>query len=146
VVRLRSVRVAEEAVSADFVSVHVLGEALRSALPARGCLVEDAYIPALRRGAAIHTFGYQGEVRDVGDLGAYLEANLSWLSALGQEGWIHPSARVAPRVRVTRSVVGEGARVAGDGDVDRVVVWPGAVAVAPIAQAIVTPEAVVPVP
>jgi mannose-1-phosphate guanylyltransferase len=143
VVRLRGEAIAAEAGSADFVGVHVIGDDLRGQAPARGCLVGDLYIPALRRGARIQSFEYDGAVLDVGNLRTYLEANLAWLGARLAGGWVHPRASIAPSVRVLSSVVGEGAAVGGDGALERTVVWPGARASAPLAHAIVTPNGIV---
>jgi mannose-1-phosphate guanylyltransferase len=138
VVRMRRERVAAEARSADFLGVHVIGQELRDAAPERGCLVGDVYIPALRRGAWIDGVAYDGPVFDVGDLRTYAEANAAWLGLRGTNAWVHPTARVAPGVRVVRSVVGAGAVVDGEGTLERTVVWPGARATAPHADAVVT--------
>jgi mannose-1-phosphate guanylyltransferase len=143
IVRLREERVAREVASADFASVHVLGDDLRAHAPPRGCLVGDLYIPAMRRGAGLHSFEYQGPVLDVGNLQTYLEANLAWLGAQRIERWIHPSVSVSGAARVLRAVVGEGATLGGRGTIERTVVWPGGAAVAPLTDAVVTPDRVV---
>jgi mannose-1-phosphate guanylyltransferase len=139
VVRMRSERVADEARSADFLAVAVVGESLRETAPARGCLAADVYIPALRRGALIQSVAYDGRWLDVGDVAGYLEANIAWLDAEGFPFWRHPAARVSTGVELARSIVGEGAEVRGAGPLTRTVVWPAAIAVAPLAGAVVGP-------
>lgn len=142
IVRLRRASFGEEASGGEFVGVHVVGAALE--LPASGCLVGDVYIPALGAGLELRVQYTEQSFVDVGSLRAYLEANLDWLGA--RPAWIGPSARVAPSVRVERSVVGEGAEIVGEGALQRVVVWPGARARAPLADAVVTPSCTVSAP
>jgi hypothetical protein len=60
------------------------------------------------------------------------------LRALGAPSYLGDGAVIAPGVRSVESVVGAGARVDGEGDLRRVVVWPGARARAPLADAVVT--------
>jgi mannose-1-phosphate guanylyltransferase len=143
VVRLRRESIGNEAHGGEFVGVHVLGEALRGALPARGCLVGDVYIPALKAGATLGVHAFEGAFFDVGTLGGYVEANRAWLVARGAPSWAGEGARIQPGIVLDESVVGEGATVSGHGRVVRAVIWPGAVAVAPIADAVVTTEGVV---
>jgi mannose-1-phosphate guanylyltransferase len=143
VVRIRQVRVADEAFGGDFLGVHVLGAALRSRLPARGCLVGDVYIPALRSGAALRVLLHSGSFFDIGTLERYLEANLDWLAARGAPHWVAAGSKVEPGVTLTRALVGEGARVLGSGVMARCVVWPRATATAPERDAVVTPGGVV---
>ena len=146
VVRLRRERFAAEAdeeSGAEFVGVHVIGEGLRADLPERGCLVSDVYLPALRRGARLESFRWDAPFFDIGSVERYLEANLAWLTRRALASWKGPRAAVADGVTLDRSVVGEGATVAGQGSLERCVVWPGAAAEAPLADAVVIPGAVV---
>ncbi len=143
VVRLRQERVAEEASGGEFLGIHVLGEGLRARLPPRGCLVGDVYIPAMMGGADLRTLIHPSSFFDVGTLRAYLDANLSWLAGRGLASWVGPTARVAAGTALHGTVVGEGASVTGVGTLERCVVWPGAVARAPLADAIVAGEQVV---
>lgn len=138
VVRLRAERVGVEARGGDFLGVHVIGPALRFALPGEGCLVGDAYLPALRRGARLASFAVEAPWHDVGTLAAYLRANARWLEERGEPAFVAETARVAAGVRCAGSVVGEGATIEGEGELARCVVWPGARAVAPLADAVVT--------
>jgi mannose-1-phosphate guanylyltransferase len=143
IVRLRRESVGNEAHGGEFVGVHILGEALRRALPARGCLVGDVYIPALKAGATLGAHPFEGAFFDVGTLGGYLEANRAWLAARAVSSWTADGARVPSGIVLEESVVGAGATLSGHGRVVRAVIWPGAVAVAPISDAIVTTEGVV---
>lgn len=143
VVRLRQESVAEETSGGEFLGIHVLGEGLRARLPAHGCLVGDVYIPAMVEGAALRTVLHRSAFFDVGTLRAYLDANLAWLARRGVACWVGPTARVAAGVALQGVVVGEGASVTGGGSLERCVVWPGAVADAPLVDAIVAGERVV---
>jgi mannose-1-phosphate guanylyltransferase len=143
VVRLRQERIAEEARGGDFLGIHVVGSALRARLPERGCLVADLYIPALRGGALLRAFLHGGPFFDVGTVEGYLDANLAWLEATGIERWVAPGARVDSGVSLERTVVCAGASVLGSGTLERCVVWPGATAVTPLADAVVAAEHVV---
>ena len=143
VVRLRRESVGPEVRSADFACVHVLGGALRSRLPERGCLVGDVYIPALRRGATLRAVEHRGSWHDVGSIGAYIDGNLEWLRARGVASWRGPGASVDAGVTLDRTLVMAGARVEGAGAVVRCVVWDGAVARAPLANAVVLPGGVI---
>jgi mannose-1-phosphate guanylyltransferase len=138
VVRLRGQRFGREARGGDFVGVQVVGPAMRAGLPVEGCLVGDAYLPALREGARIDARELAGAWDDVGSLDAYLEANAAWLRRAAVSCHVGPGARVDPEVDVTGSVIGAGARVTGRGRLARCVVWPGASARAPLADAVVT--------
>jgi mannose-1-phosphate guanylyltransferase len=138
IVRLRDQRSAPEALGADFLGVHVLGDRLRRSLPRSGCLVGDVYIPALLRGATLRGWAHASPTYDIGTLEGYLEANLAWLAPSGAAFWCGPGAEAAPTVTLDRVVLGEEAKAIGDGRLERSVVWPGAVAAAPLSDAIVT--------
>lgn len=142
IVRLRSERAPSESVEAEieggyFIGVHMFGARLRARLPARGCLVGDAYLPALRRGERLHAFRYEGPFFDVGTLEQYLRANLAWLDRHALPAFHGAGASIDSRVTLERSIVGENATVGGAGALTRCVVWPGAHAMAPLADAIV---------
>jgi len=141
VVRLRTVRVAEEHEGGFFTGIHTLSRQLVAALPSEGCLVGDVYIPALLRGEMITAFASRQPFTDLGTPDTYLSANLAWLG--DRSAFRGEHASVAPSVRLKRSVVGQGASVAGVGDLVDCVVWPGASAHAPLRRCIVTPRDVV---
>jgi mannose-1-phosphate guanylyltransferase len=143
VVRLRDQAVAGETSGADFLSVHVVGRALRSNLPTVGCLVADVYIPAIRRGATLRVVSYDGPFFDIGSPRTYLDANLAWLAP--RAAWLGAGAAVAPGVTLDRALVGAGAVVRGHGRLERCVIWPGASAVAPLRDCIVTADVTVPI-
>jgi mannose-1-phosphate guanylyltransferase len=139
VVRLRAESVATEVRSADFAGVHVIGAALRAGLPERGCLVGDVYIPALRAGAVLRTVEHHGAWHDIGNVAAYLEANLAWLRARSSKSWIGAGARLDAGVLLEDAIVGPGATVTGEGLLVNCVVWPGATALAPAHDAVFAP-------
>ena len=143
VVRLRRETIAAgEIRSADFLGIHVLGARLRGALPAEGDLVGDVYLPALRRGVTLGVFEHAGAWWDIGTIESYRLANAAWLDGRGLRSYVAPTARVSGATLVA-SIVGEGATVEGSGALERCIVWPGAHARAPLADAIVAPAGVV---
>jgi len=147
IVRMRSERAAGVPPEAEieggyFIGVHVLGARLRSRLPARGCLVGDVYLPVLRQAEVLRAVRYEGPFFDVGSLQAYLEANLAWLDRRALGAFRGRGASIDPRATLERSVIGAGAVVRGRGALTRCVVWPGARATAPIADAIVLDDLV----
>jgi mannose-1-phosphate guanylyltransferase len=127
----------DEVQAAEFVGVHVVGPALRAELPERGCLVGDVYLPALRRGARLASFVGSGPFWDFGTVADYLAANRAWLATRGLASFVGPGTAIAPGIDMEGSVVGAGARVTGAGALERVVVWPGELALAPLADAVV---------
>lgn len=144
VVRLRGELFGAEESGADYVGVAALGARSLAQLPERGCLIGDVALPLLRSGRAVQTRPIAGEWTDAGDPSSYLAANLRWLAAhASQDGsWLGPGVRVGPAVRLSNSVVGAGAELRGEGPIARCVVWPGAVASAPLHDAVVTPTTV----
>ena len=103
-----------------------------------GGVVEDVLLPAMARGEIVQSFSFTGPWHDIGTLESYLAANLAWLDARALSCWIAPGATVAPSVTLRRTVVGEGATVAGEGTLDGCIVWPGAHARAPLRDQVVT--------
>lgn len=141
-VRLRGERFGTETRSADYIGVLTLGSLALEALPEVGCLFDDLALPALRRGEHfVETVETNEPWSDIGTPAAYLALNVEWLE--GRDAFVGEGARVAPGVELRSCVVGSGARVNGAGPVERVVVWPNAVATAPLSDAIVTPTRVV---
>lgn len=146
VVRLRGETFAPgEVRGAEFVGVHLLGAPLREGLPREGCLVGDVYIPRGRAGARLMSLVHRGAFVDIGSVASYAAANFAWLRARGAGPFV--AGEVGPDVALGDAVVvGAAARVEGEGAFDRVVVWPGARARAPLTDAIVTPRGVVRIP
>ena len=124
-----------------FSGIQILGAGLREGLPQQGCLVGDVYLPALRRGATLEAFVIDG-FSDIGSVASYVEANRAWLRQRGLAAWRAPDARVGAGVRMSASLVGSGAEVAGEGLCDGCIVWPGARVDVPLRNAIVAPEGV----
>ena len=145
IVRLRRESVAHEDSGGEFLGVSVLGAVMRAALPARGCLVGDALIPALRAGALLVPHLHEGGFVEIGTPRSYLEANLAWLRTRGLAHWAGEGARVDGSVVLDQVVLGAGASASGAGSLVRCVVWPGARAVAPLRDAVVTHSRVVPI-
>ncbi len=151
IVRLRGETTGEgEVRGGAFLGIHVVGEPVRARLPAEGCLVGDAYLPALRKGATLRAFDVDElEWHDIGTLGDYAAACFAWLARREPStggSFVDEGARVASGAQLLRSILGRGARVDGDGVVERCVVWPGATAVAPCTSAVVTPWGAYPLP
>ena len=132
VVRLRGETFADgEASGGEFTGIHVVSARLRVALPEKGCIVGDVYMPWLRTGRDVLRVVHARSFRDIGSVAGYLHGNVMWLRERGTDTFIGDGARVAPGVTVTESVIGAGARVEGEGLFACCVVWPGVVATAP---------------
>lgn len=154
VVRLRASSAAKESRGGDYAGVAVLSASCVASLPPRGCLVGDAWIPFLIGGGAsavdgvavaaapLVAWSYDGPFRDVGSLAEYLEANLEAARSAGG-AIVDPTATVARGVTLDGVVIGAGARIDGEGALQRVVVWPGARASGPLTDAVVTSRGVV---
>jgi mannose-1-phosphate guanylyltransferase len=148
IVRLRGQVFGDEQSGGDYVGAAALGARCLATLPAMGCLVGDWALPELARGGRIDTVACDGEWLDIGSLETYRDANWRWLErALDQNvpgthgarsSFVGAGARVSPEVTLEGSLVGAGAEVKGHGAVARSVIWPGAVAHAPLEDAIVT--------
>jgi mannose-1-phosphate guanylyltransferase len=120
-----------------FTGVHVLDPSLLDRLPdGASDIVRDLYAPLIDEGEGVLGLRVRGAWYDLGGPSLYLRSQLSMLSS-GFRGvrrgpLIHPTARVHPRARVARSVIGpkavvdEGAEVAGSVLWDRVRVGMGA--------------------
>lgn len=141
VVRLRRETVrGGESTCGWFLGIHVVGAELRATAPKEGCLVGDLYLPALRRGISLGVQVTTAETLDVGGLPSYLAAHARWLARKNRDAFVGAGAQVDPTVALRRAVVGAGARVSGHGTLEDVVVWPGAVAHAPLERAVVLPD------
>lgn len=138
VVRLRGRMFGDEARGGDFLGIQAIGEELAARLPAQGCLVGDGYLPALDRGEQIAAIDAAGPWDDLGTVAAYLAANARWLARRGVPSFTGPGVRVAASVELVGTVIGARAAVEGAGQLQRCVVWPGARAVAPLSDAVVT--------
>lgn len=143
VVRLRGRVFGEERRGGDFLGVSVFSPALRATLPREGCLVGDVALPLLAQGGRIASFVFDGEWHDIGTPQALLDANLAWLSREGRDAHRAASSRIADGISLDQAVVSAGASVTGEGSLHRVLVLPGARAVAPLEDAVVGATAVV---
>jgi mannose-1-phosphate guanylyltransferase len=143
VVRLRGERFGDELEGGDYVCTLGIGEQALRGLPETGCLIGDVALPLARSGGPLLTMRVEGELVEPGDSpAAYLAGNLGWLARRGQREFVAPGAHVSRGVELRDAIVGRGASVQGRGALDRVVVWPGAVVRAPLADAVVTTRGV----
>ncbi len=144
-IRLETSRPGESS-SADFLGVYVVGAALRPRFPPAGDVVSEVFLPAIRDGECLSVFVTDVPFLDIGTPRAYLDANARWLAHRGRSAWVGEGAVVDAAVTLEGAIVGAGARVRGEGRLERCVVWPGAEAYAPLADAVVASEGVVRVP
>ncbi len=137
VVRLRKETFADGEIAAgEFTGVHVVSPIVRATLPKKGCVVGDVYMPRLRGKAADLYVYHARDYVDVGSIEGYIRANVAWLGA--RTSFVADGAYVAEGVTLDRVVVGANARVEGAGVVSRCVVWPNAIARAPLEGIVIT--------
>ncbi|MEM7608788.1 MAG: NDP-sugar synthase [Myxococcota bacterium] len=105
-----------------FTGIQVISREGLRAMPERGCSVRTAYRRWVDEGRAVHAFVAKGGFRDVGTPADYLQGHLDHYDAAQA---VHPSARIDPRAKLTRTWVGAGASVGPVKLVD-CVVWDGA--------------------
>jgi len=142
IVRLRQRSIGKEVSGGAYVGILALGADAVDVLPTRGCLIGDVAIPWMEQGARIVGIAHDSPWSDVGSLRAYVDENIRWLRQGGHGAhWIGPAATVASTVELRSVVVGAGATIGGTGLLERVIVWPHAHCAAPLANAVVTPEA-----
>ena len=148
VVRLRKTSSGPEEHGGDFLGISVLSNACLNALPRLGCLVGDAWIPAMLRGDYIHGWYTDAHTADVGNIQDYAKENFRWLASqvtpttgLFRGSYIGVGATVD---RATNSIVGAGARVRGS--VNNSIVWPTMEVDGPLDGVIVGPGFRVPIP
>ncbi len=140
VVRLRGERFGTEVRGGDYVGVLTLGAELRDSLPEQGCLFGDVALPLLRAGGVITSAAVSGHWTDAGDPSSLLAANWAWLAARGLPAFLAEGVERPATVELRQSVVGAGARILGQGVIERCVVCPGATVNAPLQDAIVAPS------
>jgi mannose-1-phosphate guanylyltransferase len=140
VVRLRGERFGSETQGGDYVGVLALGERTLASLPERGCVFGDAALPRLRAGGRVQSVPVTAAWTDAGDPASLLRANLAWLAARGLDSFVAAGAEVDARVELSGSAIGAGARVTGQGRLERCVVCPGATVTAPLCDVIVAPS------
>jgi NDP-sugar pyrophosphorylase family protein len=111
-----------------FTGVHILDPALLDRLP-RGPsdTVRHLYAPLIAEGRPPLGMRMRGPWYDLGSPSLYLASHQSLLASrfrgARRGSVIHPEARVDPRARVVRSVVGRGAVIAGGAEVRGSVLW-----------------------
>lgn len=155
-----------------FTGVHVVSPALAARLPGGvSCIVRQGYVPALQGGAPIAGVRYDGYFQEHSTPARYLAGNIALLRGTahlqdppGELRGISVDAQIGVDVEIAEpcrigagALVGDGARVGPDvvvgrrarvlpgAQLERVVVWPEAVAGGVVKDAIVTPRGVFPV-
>ena len=111
-----------------FTGVHILDPALLDRLPpGPSDTVRQLYAPLIAEGRPPLGMRMRGPWYDLGSPSLYLASHQSLLASrfrgARRGSVIHPEARVDPRARVVRSVVGRGAVIAGGAEVRGSVLW-----------------------
>jgi NDP-sugar pyrophosphorylase family protein len=111
-----------------FTGVHILDPALLDRLPpGPSDTVRDLYAPLIAEGRPPVGMRVRGPWYDLGSPSLYLASQQSLLASrfrgARRRSVIHPEARVHPRARVVRSVVGRGAVVENGAEVRGSVLW-----------------------
>jgi mannose-1-phosphate guanylyltransferase len=111
-----------------FTGVHILEPALLDRLPPGvSDTVRQLYIPLVAEGRPPLGVRVRGPWYDLGSPSLYLASQQSLLASrfrgLRRGSVIHPEARVHPRARVVRSVVGKGSVIAEGAEVRGSVLW-----------------------
>ncbi len=145
VVRLRGQQFGEQHSEANYVGVAVLPRGFVETLPRRGCLVADGLIPWLAGGKRVNTYEYNGHWSDGGTIEHYLAQNLEWLRRQpnAADSYAGPNSHCGSQVTLSLTVLGDGARVSGAGELRGCVVWPGATVDAPLRDAVVLSDGVI---
>jgi len=112
-----------------FIGVQALDPSLLDALPrGRSETARDLWAPLLRAGAYVRGVRVRTPWYDLSSPPLYLASQLSLLRRgfRGARGrLVAPTARIDPRARVTRSVIGDGARIEAGAVVQDSVLWEG---------------------
>lgn len=142
VVRLRGRTFGREVAGASYVGLMALGSRTLDELPGQGCYIGDYALPLLARGGRVATVDYPGRVYVLGDdVESYVAENLKWISrSAPSDSWLGAGVMLAPNVTIEGSLIGAGARIEGEGRVQRCLVFPGATAHAPLRGRIVLPS------
>jgi NDP-sugar pyrophosphorylase family protein len=111
-----------------FTGVHLVDPALLARLPpGPSDTVRDLYAPLVAEGRPPLGVRLRGPWYDLGSPSLYLASQRSLLASrfrgIRRGSVIHPEARVHPRARVVRSVVGKGARIGEGAEVRGSVLW-----------------------
>jgi mannose-1-phosphate guanylyltransferase len=138
-----------------FTGVHVLDPRAFDDLPDQGCIVRACYRRWIDRGEVVAAHVDETPWRDLGTLPSYLEAHLELLrGAVAWEGapaapdgaLVHPDAHVGAGAVLRETTVGAGAHIADGVRLTRCVVWDGARVAGDLTDAVVTREHVVAIP
>ncbi|MBI5531102.1 MAG: NTP transferase domain-containing protein [Deltaproteobacteria bacterium] len=138
VVRMRGHRSGVEQIGADFMGIQLISARLRARLPAQGCLVGDAYLPALQAGDQIAVCMHRGDWDDIGTPRALLDANLRWLRRHGRANFCE--LHVPAPIELHETVVCNGAMLRGAGSIRQCLALAGSTLTAPAHRAIALPD------
>jgi NDP-sugar pyrophosphorylase family protein len=111
-----------------FTGVHILDPALLERLsPGPSDTVRDLYAPLVAEGRPPLGVRLKGPWYDLGSPSLYLASQQSLLASrfrgIRRGSVVHPEARVHPRARVVRSVVGKGCQIGAGAEVRGSVLW-----------------------
>jgi mannose-1-phosphate guanylyltransferase len=156
-----------------FTGVHVISPRLVEYLPeGESCIVRQGYLRALADGLPVAALRYDGYFQEHSTPERYLQGNFAVVRGEARLGHVpgplqgvDPTAELGSAVRLVGAhriaagarigagaimgpdvVVGAGAQVAPGVRLERVVIWPGSKVDGDVADAIVTPRGVFPVP
>lgn len=156
-----------------FTGVHVISPRLVEYLPeGESCIVRQGYLRALADGLLVAGLRYEGYFQEHSTPERYLQGNFAVVRGEARLGYapgplqgVDPAAELGSAVRLVGAhriaagarigaggivgpdvVVGAGAQVAPGVRLERAVIWPGAQVDGDVADAIVTPRGVFPVP
>lgn len=137
-----------------FTGVYVVSRRVADDLPTEGCVVRHTLRRLLARGDFVGGVVDDGAWHDLGTPERYAEAQFALLRGElqgfppGPPGavWVAPTAVIDPGVHLEGPcIVGENARVHGEGTLSRAIVWPDAALDTPRSNVIVARTARVPI-
>ena len=128
-----------------FTGVHVLSAKAFESMPRSGCVIRSAYRSWVDRGANVQAVVDDSPWADLGTIEQYHRLNLElasgsfpWPGVSRSGDCILPDG-LEPTPRIRRSVIGDGARIEPDAELDRCVVWPGTTVKGSARSAVITP-------
>lgn len=135
-----------------FTGIYLISQRVADDLPTEGCVVRHTLRRLLARGERVMGVVDHGPWHDLGTPARYAEAQFALLQGelqgfAGAPGGLYQGAGVTVSSGVTLrgpAALGDGVFVEGEGEISRVVAWPGARLRAPAQGVIVTPRSVVP--
>ncbi|MFO0628316.1 MAG: NDP-sugar synthase [Polyangiales bacterium] len=135
-----------------FTGIYLISRRVADDLPVEGCVVRHTLRRLLARGERVMGVRDDGPWHDLGTPARYAEAQFALLRGelqgfAGSPGGLYQGASVRVPEGVSLrgpAALGDGVFVEGEGEIARVVAWPGARLRAPAHDLIATPRSVVP--